>query len=120
MKRTNVFISALMALGIIAMLVITACEEDAGTTSKALTSLTSLEYSVSTINAVVKGQIADITPTVVPDGATAEYSISLPLPAGLALDKSSGVISGTPDAVYASTTHTVTATGSGDYTGTMT
>ena len=43
-------------------------------------------------------------------GAVASYAISPALPAGLALNTTSGIISGTPTAVSAATNYTVTAT----------
>ncbi len=49
-------------------------------------------------------------------GAVASYAVSPALPAGLSLNQLSGVISGTPMAVTATTTYTVTATNSGGST----
>src|SRR5512133_453730 len=58
--------------------------------------------------------IANNTPSST-GGAVASYSVSPALPAGLTLDTSSGVISGTPTAVAARATYTVTATNSGGF-----
>lgn len=49
-------------------------------------------------------------------GVVESYSVSPPLPAGLGLDSSSGVITGTPTAVNATTTYVVTAMNSGGST----
>ncbi len=54
-------------------------------------------------------EIADNVPTST-GGAVGNYSISPALPAGLSLSTSSGVISGTPNAVSPATDYTVTAT----------
>lgn len=53
------------------------------------------------------GQSLSLTPTVT--GAVASYSVSPALPAGLALNTTSGLISGVPTAAAAQTTYTVTA-----------
>lgn len=54
-------------------------------------------------------------------GAVTSYSISPALPAGLSLSAGTGVISGTPTAVTAKTSYTVTASNSaGSTTGTLT
>jgi len=52
--------------------------------------------------------IAPNVPTSV-GGAITSYAVAPPLPAGLALDTATGVISGTPTATQAATDHTVTA-----------
>jgi hypothetical protein len=49
-------------------------------------------------------------------GAVVSYSVSPSLPAGLSLSTSTGVISGTPTAITASASYTVTATNSGGST----
>ena len=43
-----------------------------------------------------------------------------PLPTGLELHRSSGIIDGTPTAGHSSTVHTITAKGNGNYTGSVT
>ncbi len=55
-----------------------------------------------------------ITPnTVVSTGGTiASFSVAPPLPAGLSLDPTTGTVSGTPTAIVANSTYTVTATNS--------
>ncbi|RZJ67917.1 MAG: T9SS type A sorting domain-containing protein [Flavobacterium sp.] len=55
--------------------------------------------------------IANLNPTVT--GTVTSYSVSPALPAGLSLNTTTGVISGTPTAVTATATYTVTATNSG-------
>jgi PQQ-like domain/Putative Ig domain len=55
-----------------------------------------------------------LTPTV--SGSVTNYSVSPPLPAGLSLNSSSGLISGTPTAWSAATVHTVTASNAGGQT----
>jgi len=49
-------------------------------------------------------------------GAVASYSVTLALPAGLALNTSSGIISGTPTAVTSVANYIVTATNSSGFT----
>ena len=56
-------------------------------------------------------EIAPNTPAVT--GQVTGYTVDPALPPGLALDADTGVISGTPSAAAAATTHTVTATGPG-------
>jgi hypothetical protein len=56
---------------------------------------------------VVGTAIKPLTPTV--SGTITGYSVSPALPAGLSLNSASGAISGTPSAVAAKTTYTVTA-----------
>ena len=58
--------------------------------------------------------IENLSPTVT--GNVVSYSISPALPAGLSFDAATGVISGTPTAVTAAATYTVTATNSGGST----
>ncbi len=52
-------------------------------------------------------------------GAVTSYSISPSLPSGLSIDSTTGVISGTPTTVTAYATYTITATGSGPATTTV-
>ncbi len=61
------------------------------------------------------GAITPNTPTTV-GGAVVSYSISPALPAGLALDVNTGVISGSPTAISASATYTITASNSAGQT----
>jgi uncharacterized repeat protein (TIGR01451 family) len=55
--------------------------------------------------------IASLVPTV-GGGVATGYSISPPLPAGLSIDASTGIISGTPSVIAAGADYTVTATNS--------
>lgn len=59
------------------------------------------------LNATVGTAIAPLTPTVT--GTVATYSVAPALPAGLSLDATTGVISGTPSAASPQATYTVTA-----------
>uniref|UniRef100_UPI00190035FE beta strand repeat-containing protein n=1 Tax=Prolixibacter bellariivorans TaxID=314319 RepID=UPI00190035FE len=56
--------------------------------------------------------IASLSPTST-GGAVVSYSVSPALPAGLSLNTTTGVISGTPTAITATATYTVTATNTG-------
>ena len=99
------------------MLVIASCENE-GTSSISLSSLT---YSASTIDAFKGKAITAVTPTIVPQDATVEYTVSPQLPAGLELSPKSGIISGTPTDTYvAEAVYTVTATGMENSTGSVT
>ncbi len=76
-------------------------------TVSALSAPSGLSYSSSTVAATVGVAIANDTPTVT--GSVTTWSISPSLPAGLGLDTSSGIISGTPTAASAQTSYTITA-----------
>jgi hypothetical protein len=79
-----------------------------------------LSYPATPAVYTVGTAIAANAPTSV-GGAVVSYSVSPPLPAGPGLSPSSGVISGTPTAVTALASYTVTATNSGgSTTGTIT
>ena len=71
-----------------------------------------LNYTASTATYSVGNAITDNTPTINDGGATVTYSVSPALPAGLNLNTTTGVISGTPTTVAATATYTVTATNS--------
>jgi gliding motility-associated-like protein len=73
-----------------------------------VTSLPVIAYSVSYSFERTKA-ISSVTPTST-GGTVATYAISPALPAGLAFSTSTGVITGTPTAVSASRTYTVTGT----------
>ncbi len=63
---------------------------------------------------VIQQAIAALTPTVT--GQVASYGVSPALPAGLTIDSTTGVISGSPTAVSPATNYTVTATNAGGST----
>jgi hypothetical protein len=68
-----------------------------------------LSYSPGTAVFVLNQAISSISPSNT-GGAPVSYSISPALPAGLAFNTSTGVISGTPTAIAPQTTYTITAT----------
>jgi hypothetical protein len=72
--------------------------------------------SYANINGTVGTAISNVTPAVT--GTVDSYSISPALPAGLVLNPTTGVISGTPSAAAASDTYTVRATNAGGYAST--
>ena len=81
-----------------------------------------ISYSPSTNIYTVGTAITSLTPTNTA-GTAAGYSINTALPAGLTFNTATGVISGTPTAVSATTIYTITATntgGSGSTTVTLT
>lgn len=73
-----------------------------------------LTYPQTSINATAGTAIAQDTPTV--SGTVAGYTVSPALPAGLALNATTGTISGTPTAASAQATYAVTAFNSGGST----
>jgi hypothetical protein len=66
-----------------------------------------LNYAQGTISAVVAQAITPDAPTVT--GTVSAYSVSPALPAGLSLDPTTGIISGTPTTAAASAQNTITA-----------
>jgi Putative Ig domain len=71
-----------------------------------------LTYSAEIAVYTVGTAIAPNTPTS-SGGNTASYSVAPTLPAGLDLNSSTGIISGTPSAAAVTTNYAVTATNSG-------
>ncbi|MFZ0392557.1 MAG: putative Ig domain-containing protein [Terracidiphilus sp.] len=69
-----------------------------------------LSYSQSSITGIVDQAISPDTPTVT--GTVTSYAVSPAIPKGLSLDSSTGVISGTPTALAAKASYTVTASNS--------
>lgn len=69
----------------------------------------SISYSPSTINGVISTLVTSLTPTN-SGGMVATWTISPSLPAGLRINSSTGVISGTPTVTAASASYTVTGT----------
>jgi hypothetical protein len=81
------------------------------------TAPSNLSYSTSTVSGTVGTAISSLTPTVT--GTVDTYSVSPTLPAGLSINASSGVISGTPTGVvWTSVTSTITASNAGGSTNT--
>ena len=76
---------------------------------------TSLSYSPDAIDAAVGVAITPLGPPSV-SGTVINYAISPELPPGLAIDASTGVISGTSSAAAASAVYTVTASNAGGST----
>ena len=76
-----------------------------------------LVYPQTTIVATVGEAVMSDVPTV--KGTVTSYSVSPALPAGLSLESATGVISGTPAAVAAQATYTVTASNSAGSTTAM-
>jgi len=74
-----------------------------------------LTYNPSTAVYAVQSPIAPITPAS-SGGAVTSYSISPAIPAGLTLNVTTGVLSGTPSTISAATAYTVTANNSGGST----
>jgi hypothetical protein len=73
-----------------------------------------LSYPQATVTVTAGQPVTSATPTVT--GTVTTYSISPALPAGLAIDSTTGVISGTPTASSPTTTYTITATNAGGST----
>src|SRR6185437_12053161 len=72
-------------------------------------SSTSLSYPSGTQTLVIGTAITPITPTIT--GTVSDFSVQPNLPAGLTLDSSKGTISGTPTAVAAAASYTISAGG---------
>jgi hypothetical protein len=70
--------------------------------------------SYANISGTAGSAITSVTPTVT--GTVASYSIEPTLPAGLSIDPTTGVISGTPTVTAASAVYTVTARNAGGNT----
>lgn len=85
----------------------------AGSTTATLTIVvvlakpSNLAYAESVVNDTLGTPMLPDTPTVT--GTISSFSINPALPSGLALDPSTGIISGTPKAVSSATVYTVTA-----------
>lgn len=70
---------------------------------------TGLSYR-SPVTVAIDSAIEPLTPTVT--GNVSSYSVNLPLPTGLVLNATTGVISGTPASPVEQTTYTITASNS--------
>ena len=75
----------------------------------------SLTYSPNSFTLTKGTAMTTVTPTA-SGGTITGWSVSPSLPAGLALDSSTGAISGTPTAVTSSATYTITASNTGGST----
>jgi len=73
-----------------------------------------LSYTPSSVSGVVGTAISSMSPTVT--GTVDSYSIDPALPAGLSINPATGVISGTPAAVAAAGSYTITASNAGGTT----
>ena len=71
-----------------------------------------ISYSTTSYT-LTKGTAMTTATVTSTGGAVVSYSVSPSLPAGLALDTSTGAISGTPTAVTSSASYTITATNTG-------
>ena len=69
-------------------------------------------YTAATSVYTKDAAVADNTPTA-SGGAVVSWSVSPPLPAGLSLSASTGVLTGTPTVLAPEATYVVTATNSG-------
>ena len=76
-----------------------------------------LIYSQAAINAAVEFPMTPDAPTVT--GSVTNFSVTPTLPAGMAINTTTGVISGTPTAVSAKANYTVTASNAGGATTTV-
>jgi hypothetical protein len=86
------------------------------TVNSSLVPPANLSYSRNPVTYVVGAAIAPNTPTIVGNACTISYSVIPALPAGLTLDATTGVITGTPTAVTARANYTVTATNASGFT----
>jgi hypothetical protein len=73
-----------------------------------------LSYTPSSVSGVVGTVITNMVPVVT--GSVTNYSINPTLPQGLSINPTTGLISGTPTAVAASASYTVTASNAGGST----
>lgn len=71
----------------------------------------SLSYYGATLSLMLGLQMDPLTPEV--EGSVSSWSVDPPLPAGIVLNTSTGVLSGTPTAASPLTTHTITASNAG-------
>ena len=107
--------SALYSGGIGVTASLTSCGGGGGGGSSApqVDAPSGLSYTTP-VQCTVGTAITTLTPTVT--GSVTSYSVSPALPAGLSLNTTTGVISGTPSAAAAQATYTVTATNAGGST----
>lgn len=105
-------------MGFLVTLVVAACGGGGGGNSPAptppVTPPSGLSYTAAAQNYTVGTAITALNPTVT--GTVTGYAISPALPAGITINSTSGVISGTPTAAQATTSHTITASNAGGST----
>ncbi len=75
--------------------------------------------SYADISGIIDTALTESPTSTIRAGATVAYTIDSALPAGITLNSDTGEIAGTSNARFASTDYVVTATGTGDYTGTI-
>lgn len=102
------------AICLVLLLISFGCSSSSKSNSNQTAAPSNLVYPAATITVTTGQAIPASTPTVT--GSVTSYSISPALPAGLALNSTTGVISGTPTASSPTTTYTITATNSGGAT----
>ncbi|MDF1799148.1 MAG: beta-propeller fold lactonase family protein [Planctomycetota bacterium] len=101
-----------LALSIPALISLAACGGGGGGGGVVVTGPTDLDYGTAAVTLGRGIPMAAITPTVT--GTVDTYTVSAgALPAGLALDAATGVISGVPTGIQAATLATVSATETG-------
>ena len=116
LRNSRLSSSVAFALTAVFLLFMCACGSTGDRPSSPKTQAPSgLSYTPGTAVYVQGTAITPINPTSA-GGKVAAYDVTPPLPAGLFMDPSSGVISGTPIPVTATTTYTVTASNSGGST----
>lgn len=112
----------LLAMGLCVLTTFTACgggggggsSVGGGGGSNAPTASAPSALSYSSPQTLTIGSAANLVPSVT--GTPTSYSIAPPLPAGLSLNSSTGVVSGTPTSTAAQATYTITASNSGGST----
>ena len=92
----------------LALLLLCGCGGGSNSSPAPIQAPSALSYTTSTADYIKGSTITANAPTC-GGGAVASYSVSPALPAGLALNSGTGVITGTPSAVTATATYTVTA-----------
>ena len=102
------------ALAVLMFFVVTGCLLGCGGGNSNSNPPSGLSYIQPAIVGTVNVAITPDVPTVT--GAVTSFGISPALPAGLTLNTSTGTISGTPTAVAAMASYTVTASNAGGFT----
>jgi sugar lactone lactonase YvrE len=125
----NIYLKKLLVISLFVIgLLLVACVKKKTTTPKTTTPITTtpitgdLVYSdTSPYIFPIKTAINNLTSSgVKPNNATVAYSIKPNLPLGLNINPTDGTISGTPSKLNPETPYTITATGTGDFTGSIT